>query len=194
MEMSANPQQLANDARALVHDGKLSECDEKLLQSMLDALRMFISSGQAHMANGVIEHVEHELSRRRTEHRHNQHISELNRIHKEQLSEINRLSREASIDNDKKHGESLSISNQANALAKKAIRIALVSVLISVIIGVIAVFVAHLDRTRPSIAGTNASRTKEIPPPPTKPQIAAPTPQPIRTNAIPRTTNAPSKK
>jgi hypothetical protein len=119
-------------------------------------------------------------------------LEEQARLHRIQIANDRQLADDAALDNDKKHGQTLAISKEANQLSKRAILIACLSVLATVVIGVIGVIVAHLDSSRTSTSDTNAPRTKETAPQSATPQIVLPTPLPTPTNLI--ATNAAQKK
>ncbi|MGP8201566.1 MAG: hypothetical protein ACLQU4_18915 [Limisphaerales bacterium] len=192
-----------NDIRAIVHSGQLGKCTEDQLKRMLVVIDHYDASNYPHMTQGLREPVQNQLERVQRERHFKDSTAEITRLHKEALEEQARLHRiqiandrqladDAALDNDKKHGQSLAISKEANQLSKRAILIAWLSVLATVVIGVIGVIVAHLDSSRTSTSDTNAPRIKETAPQLTMPQIVPPMPKPTPTNSI--QTNAAQKK
>jgi len=193
-----------NDGLSAVHESRLSQYNDAKLNDFLNAAQRWEASGNPISQTGlVINAVRHELNHRQKDRHYKDSIVELNRINKEALKEQNRLhgiqiendrqlAKDAALDNDKKHGQTLAISKEANQLSKRAVLIAILSVVATVIIGGIGVIVAHLDSSRPSTSDTNAPRAKETSPQSAMPQIVLPTPKPTPTNLI--QTNVSQKK
>lgn len=190
-----NAQQLVNDAIKAVQDGRIPQCSDAALQDYLVAAEQWEAAGYPlTQTKLIIESIRHEKDRRQKERHQSQLLHEAERRHQELKTDVRRMFDENALDSDTKHAQSLAVSQEANFLSRKAIKIARGSVAATIIIGVGAVIVGHLDSTRTSMSPPSALPIREMPQLAPMPQTVLPTPKPIQTNPIVVATNVPAKK
>jgi hypothetical protein len=138
--MNTDPQQEANQVRAIVHARKLGDCDEKALRSMLSVLQMYQASGQPQMAAGVIESVENEIHLRQREGQHKESLAEIGEIKKAQLSAAAESERKSEARHKEAMKQSVELHHKTQKVAWIAVWVAAIGVAAAITVGVVQYF------------------------------------------------------
>jgi hypothetical protein len=153
-----NPQEEANQVRAIVHARRLGDYDLAALRKMLSVLQMYKASEQPQMAHGIAESVENEIILRQRQNHHEENLEEIGEIRKAQIA----ASIESESKSHERHKEALRQNLELHAQTQKVAWIAIGIAVIAIAASVLIAWIQGRDKSSSGIANGETPSGQQI--------------------------------